>query len=328
LKRYLIFRLIELIPIFFLISLIIYFVLNAMPGDPLLTSRLENPRALVRDPAKIAELRKYYHLDDPLIIRYGFWLASFIKGDLGFSSMYKQPVLKIILKRLPNTLTLTVTAWLIGLIVAFPIGIYSAVKKYSFFDYFFTVLAFVGISLPTFWFALMAIIVFSVILGWFPISGVQTYGITGSWNIFVDKLKHLTLPALVLGLVQVAYWVRYIRTSLLEVLDQDYIRTAYSKGAQERRVILKHALRNAMIPIITIIALDIPYFFGGALIVETVFSWPGMGRLMYEAVLASDYNLAVNCLMFIAVITLLSNLLADILYAVVDPRIRLGAKAV
>ncbi|MFN3283864.1 MAG: ABC transporter permease, partial [Pseudothermotoga sp.] len=212
--------------------------------------------------------------------------------------------------------------------VAFPIGIYSAIKKYSFFDYFFTVLAFIGISLPTFWFALMAIILFSVVLGWFPISGVQTYGVTGTWNIFVDRIQHLTLPALVLGLVQVAYWVRYIRTSLLEVLDQDYIRTAYSKGAQERRVILKHALRNAAIPIITIIALDIPYFFGGALIVETVFSWPGMGRLMYEAVLASDYNLAINCLMFIAVITLLSNLLADVLYALVDPRIRLGAKAV
>lgn len=327
-KRYLILRFIELIPIFFLISLIVFIILNAMPGDPLLTSRLENPRALVKDPAKIAELRKYYHLDDPLIVRYSFWLTSFLKGDLGFSSMYKQPVLGIIVKRLPNTLILTITAWLIGLVVAFPIGIYSAIKKYSFFDYFFTVLAFVGISLPTFWFALMAIIIFSVILGWFPISGVQTYGITGSWNIFVDRIKHLTLPALVLGLVQVAYWVRYIRTSLLEVLDQDYIRTAYSKGAQERRVILKHALRNAMIPIITIIALDIPYFFGGALIVETVFSWPGMGRLMYEAVLASDYNLAINCLMFIAVITLLSNLLADILYAVVDPRIRLGAKAV
>jgi len=328
LKRYLIVRLIELIPIFFLISLIIFTILNAMPGDPLLYSRLENPRAVLKDPVRIAELRKYYHLDDPLIVRYFFWLVNFLKGDLGFSSMYKQPVLGIIVKRLPNTLLLTVTAWLIGLVVAFPIGIYSAVKKYSLFDYFFTVLAFVGISLPTFWFALMAIIIFSVVLGWFPISGVQTYGITGSWNIFADRVRHLILPSLVLGLVQVAYWVRYIRTSLLEVLDQDYIRTAYSKGAQERRVILKHALRNAMIPIITIIALDIPYFFGGALIVETVFSWPGMGRLIYEAVLASDYNLAINCLMFITVITLFSNLLADILYTVVDPRVRLGAKAV
>ncbi|HEW92561.1 MAG TPA: ABC transporter permease [Thermotogaceae bacterium] len=308
--------------------MIIFFILNAMPGDPLLYSRVENPRVIVQDPERIAKLREYYHLDDPLIVRYFFWLKSLFKGDLGYSSMYKLPVLKLIKSRLPNTLMLTVTAWLIGLIVAFPIGIYSAVKKYSFLDYFFTVLAFIGISLPTFWFALMAIIVFSVFLGWFPAAGVQTYGISGSWNIFVDKLKHLALPSLVLGLVQVAYWVRYIRTSLLEVLDQDYIRTAYSKGAPDKRVILRHALRNAMIPIITIIALDIPYFFGGALIVETIFSWPGMGRLMYEAVLASDYNLAINCLMFITIVTLLSNLLADFLYVLVDPRIRLGSKAV
>lgn len=321
-------RVAELIPVFFLISMIIFFILNAMPGDPLLYSRVENPRVIVQDPERMAKLREYYHLDDPLIVRYFFWLKSLFKGDLGYSSMYKLPVLKLIRSRLPNTLMLTVTAWLIGLIVAFPIGIYSAVKKYSFLDYFFTVLAFIGISLPTFWFALMAIIVFSVTLGWFPTTGVQTYGISGSWNIFVDKLKHLALPSLVLGLVQVAYWVRYIRTSLLEVLDQDYIRTAYSKGAPDKRVILKHALRNAMIPIITIIALDIPYFFGGALIVETIFSWPGMGRLMYEAVLASDYNLAINCLMFITIVTLLSNLLADFLYVLVDPRIRLGSKAV
>ena len=327
-KRYLLIRFLELIPIFFLISLIIFLILNAMPGDPLLAMRMENPRAMARDPARIAELRKYYHLDDPLIVRYAVWLWSFLKADLGYSSMYKQPVLGIILKRLPNTLLLTITAWLIGLFVAFPIGIYSAVRKYSFFDYFFTVLAFIGISMPTFWFALMAIIVFSVWLGWYPEMGVQTSGVSGFWNVFFDRLKHLALPALVLGLVQVAYWVRYIRTALLEVLDQDYIRTAFSKGADERRVILKHALRNALIPIVTIIALDIPYFFGGALIIETIFSWPGMGRLIYEAVLASDYNLAINCLMFLAVITLLSNLLADILYVIVDPRIRLGEKAV
>jgi len=212
------------------------------------------------------------------------------------------------------------------LIVALPIGILSAVKKYSAFDYTTTVFAFVGISLPSFWFALMAIIIFGVALQWLPISGIETYGVTGFWNIFVDKLRHLILPALVLGLVQVAYWVRYIRTSMLEILDQDYIRTAYAKGGKEKRVILKHALRNAMIPIITIIALDIPFFFGGSLIIETIFAWPGMGRLMYQAVLASDYNLAINCLMFLAVITLLSNLAADVLYTVVDPRIRLGSK--
>lgn len=324
-KGYFFKRFLELIPVFFLISIIIFVILNAMPGDPLLQMRMENPRA-VNDPQKMAELRVYYHLDDPIYIKYFDWLKNFITGDMGFSSQYKKPVVGLILGRLPNTLILTITAWVIGLGVALPIGIYSAVRKYSVFDYSTTVFAFIGISMPAFWFALMAIIIFGVFLQWLPISGIETYGITGFWNIFADRVKHLVLPALVLGLVQVAYWVRYIRTSLLEVLDQDFIRTAYAKGGKEKRVIFKHALRNAMIPIITIITLDIPYFFGGSLIIETIFAWPGMGRLMYQAVLASDYNLAINCLMFITVITLFSNLMADILYVVVDPRIRMSVK--
>jgi peptide/nickel transport system permease protein len=265
-------------------------------------------------------------LDDPLIVKYFDWLKNILIGDLGFSSQYKIPSSELIFSRLPNTLLLTVTAWIIGIVLALPIGIYAAVKKYSVFDYSTTVFAFVGISLPSFWFALMAIILFGVILQWLPISGLETYGVTGFWNVFLDRFRHLIMPAIVLGFIQVAFWVRYIRAALLEVLDQDYIRTAYAKGANERRVIIRHALRNAMIPIITIIALDIPYFFGGALIVETVFAWPGMGRLMYNAVLASDYNLAINCLMFLAIITLLSNLLADVLYVVVDPRIKLDER--
>ncbi|HOO32600.1 MAG TPA: ABC transporter permease [Thermotogota bacterium] len=316
-------RTLELIPIFFIISFIIFALLNAMPGDPLLQMRMQNPRAFAQDPERLIELRAYYHLDDPLIVKYIDWLKNILTGDLGYSSQYKIPVAELLFSRIPNTLLLTVTAWIIGLVLALPIGIYSAVKKYSVFDYSTTIFAFVGISLPSFWFALMAIILFGVILQWLPISGIETYGLQGFWTVFLDKMKHLVLPALVLGIVQVAFWVRYIRASLLEVLDQDYIRTAYAKGARENRVIMKHALRNAMIPIITIIALDIPYFFGGALIIETVFAWPGMGRLMYQAVLASDYNLAINCLMFLAIITLLSNLLADVLYVLVDPRIKL-----
>jgi peptide/nickel transport system permease protein len=325
-KSYFFKRTLELIPIFFVISFIIFMLLNAMPGDPLLQMRMDNPRAFAQDPERLAELREYYRLDDPLIVKYFDWLKNILIGDLGFSSQYKIPVSDLIFSRLPNTLLLTVTAWIIGIVLALPIGIYAAVKKYSVFDYSTTVFAFVGISLPSFWFALMAIILFGVILQWLPISGLETYGVTGFWNVFLDRFRHLIMPAIVLGFIQVAFWVRYIRAALLEVLDQDYIRTAYAKGANERRVIIRHALRNAMIPIITIIALDIPYFFGGALIVETVFAWPGMGRLMYNAVLASDYNLAINCLMFLAIITLLSNLLADVLYVVVDPRIKLDER--
>jgi len=325
-KVYFLKRFLELIPIFFAISIIIFVIMNSMPGDPLLQMRMQNPRVMTNDPERMRELREYYHLDDPLPVKYFTWLKSVMTGDLGYSSMYKTPAIDLITSRLPNTLILTITAWLIGLVVALPIGILSAVKKYSAFDYTTTVFAFIGISLPGFWFALIAIIIFSVSLGWLPVSGMATYGITGSWNIFVDRLRHLVLPAFVLGLVQVASWVRYIRTSLLEVLDQDYVRTAYAKGVPDRKVIIKHALKNAMIPIITIIALDIPYFFGGALIIETVFSWPGMGRLMYNAVISSDYNLAISCLMFLAIITLISNLVADFLYVMVDPRIRMGRK--
>jgi peptide/nickel transport system permease protein len=325
-KVYFLKRFLELIPIFFAISMIIFVIMNSMPGDPLLQMRMQNPRVMTNDPERMRELREYYHLDDPLPVKYFTWLKSVMTGDLGYSSMYKTPVIDLITSRLPNTLILTITAWLIGLVVALPIGILSAVKKYSAFDYTTTVFAFIGISLPGFWFALIAIIIFSVGLGWLPVSGMSTYGVTGTWNIFVDRLRHLVLPAFVLGLVQVASWVRYIRTSLLEVLDQDYVRTAYAKGVPDRKVIIKHALKNAMIPIITIIALDIPYFFGGALIIETVFSWPGMGRLMYNAVISSDYNLAISCLMFLAIITLISNLVADFLYVMVDPRIRMGGK--
>ncbi|MDD2333014.1 MAG: ABC transporter permease [Mesotoga sp.] len=325
-KVYFLKRFLELIPIFFAISIIIFVIMNSMPGDPLLQMRMQNPRVMTNDPERMRELREYYHLDDPLPVKYFTWLKSVMTGDLGYSSMYKTPAIDLITSRLPNTLILTITAWLIGLVVALPIGILSAVKKYSAFDYTTTVFAFIGISLPGFWFALIAIIIFSVSLGWLPVSGMATYGITGSWNVFVDRLRHLVLPAFVLGLVQVASWVRYIRTSLLEVLDQDYVRTAYAKGVPDRKVIIKHALKNAMIPIITIIALDIPYFFGGALIIETVFSWPGMGRLMYNAVISSDYNLAISCLMFLAIITLISNLVADFLYVMVDPRIRMGRK--
>jgi peptide/nickel transport system permease protein len=323
-KGYFLKRTLELIPIFFIISFIIFALLNAMPGDPLLQMRMQNPRAFAQDPERLIELREFYHLDDPLAVKYFDWLKNILIGDLGYSSQYKIPVSELIFSRLPNTLLLTVTAWVIGIALALPIGIYAAVKKYSVFDYSTTIFAFVGISLPSFWFALMAIILFGVILQWLPISGIATYGLMGFWVVFLDKFKHLIMPSIVLGFVQVAFWVRYIRASLLEVLDQDYIRTAYAKGASESRVIIKHALRNAMIPIITIIALDIPYFFGGALIIETVFAWPGMGRLMYQAVLASDYNLAINCLMFLAIITLLSNLIADVLYVVVDPRIKLN----
>lgn len=289
------------------------------PGDPLLTMRMENPRAV--SPEAIARLRAYYHLDDPLPVRYLYWLKSVLQGDWGYSSTYKVPVKDLVVSRMPNTLLLTVSAWLLGLLVALPIGIISAARKYSIFDYAVTFAAFLALSMPPVWFGFLTIMLFAVQLKWLPIGGVAelTHGTAGA--LLVDRIRHLILPMTVLGLVQVAYWVRYVRTSLLEVLGMDYIRTAKAKGLGERGVLVKHAMRNALIPVLTIAALDIPYFFGGAVVVETIFSWPGMGRLMYQAVIGSDYNLALCCLMLLAVLTIASNLVADVLYAVVDPRV-------
>lgn len=289
------------------------------PGDPLLTMRMENPRAV--SPEAIARLRAYYHLDDPLPVRYLYWLKSVLQGDWGYSSTYKVPVKDLVVSRMPNTLLLTVSAWFLGLLVALPIGIISAARKYSIFDYAVTFAAFLALSMPPVWFGFLTIMLFAVQLKWLPIGGVAelTHGTAGA--LLVDRIRHLILPMTVLGLVQVAYWVRYVRTSLLEVLGMDYIRTAKAKGLGERGVLLKHAMRNALIPVLTIAALDIPYFFGGAVVVETIFSWPGMGRLMYQAVIGSDYNLALCCLMLLAVLTIASNLVADVLYAVVDPRV-------
>lgn len=316
---YIVRRVAGAIPLLLLISAIVFGLIALAPGDPLLTMRMENPRAV--SPEAIARLRAYYHLDDPLPVRYLYWLKSVLQGDWGYSSTYKVPVRDLVVSRMPNTLLLTVSAWLLGLLVALPIGIISAARKYSIFDYAVTFAAFLALSMPPVWFGFLTIMLFAVQLKWLPIGGVAelTRGTAGA--LLVDRMRHLILPMTVLGLVQVAYWVRYVRTSLLEVLGMDYIRTAKAKGLGERGVLLKHAMRNALIPVLTIAALDIPYFFGGAVVVETIFSWPGMGRLMYQAVIGSDYNLALCCLMLLAVLTIASNLVADVLYAVVDPRV-------
>lgn len=316
---YIVRRVAGAIPLLLLISAIVFSLIALAPGDPLLTMRMENPRAV--SPEAIARLRAYYHLDDPLPVRYLYWLKSVLQGDWGYSSTYKVPVKDLVVSRMPNTLLLTVSAWLLGLLVALPIGIISAARKYSIFDYAVTFAAFLALSMPPVWFGFLTIMLFAVQLKWLPIGGVAelTHGTAGA--LLVDRIRHLILPMTVLGLVQVAYWVRYVRTSLLEVLGMDYIRTAKAKGLGERGVLVKHAMRNALIPVLTIAALDIPYFFGGAVVVETIFSWPGMGRLMYQAVIGSDYNLALCCLMLLAVLTIASNLVADVLYAVVDPRV-------
>jgi peptide/nickel transport system permease protein len=278
--------------------------------------------------------------------RYFRWLGKVVKGDLGQSWTLKPgtPVVELIWNRLGYTVLLMGLSTLLAILLAVPIGIYSAVKQYSVSDYSVTALAFFGQSMPTFWTGLMAIAIFSVALGWFPTGGVRAAGAEGDiiealgrivtfgrlypelagkeLSSILDGLRHVALPALVLTYFNMAGWVRYTRTSMLEVLRQDYMRTARAKGLRERVVILKHGLRNALIPLITILALAIPGLFGGAIITETIFSWPGMGRLNIDAISVVDWPVVQGLLVIEAFLLIFSNLAADIMYAVVDPRIQ------
>jgi len=319
-RSYITRRILTLPVVMLVVSFIVFSIIALAPGDPLETLYAESGLASQED---IRNLRAYYHLDDPLPVRYLTWLGRLLlKGDFGKSRMFAVPVTDLLLERVPNTLVLSVSALLLGLLLSIPIGIYSAVRQYSVMDYVATVLAFLGRSMPGFWFALMMIMFFSIYLDWLPVTGVQTMGanLTG-WPMFKDRFLHALLPVVTMGILQVSGWVRYTRSSFLEVLNEDYLRTARAKGLSERVVIFKHAFRNALIPIVTILALDIPGLFGGAMVFETIFSWPGVGRLMYDAIMNKDFNLALCALVMISFLTIAASLLGDIFYAVVDPRI-------
>ena len=243
---------------------------------------------------------------------------------MGFSNTYKRPVWDLLAGRISNTLALMIPAILLSLLIALPLGILSACRQYSWFDYVLNFLAFVGISLPVFWFGIMVMFVFAEYWQWFPAGGIETPGIAqdGFWAQAANRFSHAVLPVCVLSIAYVGRWLRYMRASMLEVLPADYIRTARAKGLSEKIVIYKHALRNALIPIVTILALSIPVLFGGAVLTETVFSWPGIGRLEYDAISNADYYVAIVVFLISALLVMLGNLLADWLYIAVDPRMR------
>ncbi|MGE5552722.1 MAG: ABC transporter permease [Betaproteobacteria bacterium] len=313
--RYILRRLIQAIPLLIGISLISFFIMRLAPGGPL-SGLLTNPKVT---PADVARIEHAWGLDQPLHIQYFKWLWSMIRGDWGLSYKTGLPVWQMIVSRLPATFTLMFSAFLLSVTIALPAGILSAVKRYSPADYLVTFLAFLGVALPSFWFGLMLQLLFSVKLGWLPSSGLETIGL--GFNV-LDRLRHLAMPTIVLALVSIAGWSRYMRSSMLEAIHQDYIRTARAKGLPESAVIGRHALKNAMIPVVTIMGLDLPSWFGGAAITETIFAWPGMGRLYVEAVFGRDYPVLMANLMFTAVLVVVGNLLADILYALLDPRIK------
>ncbi|MBP6178436.1 MAG: ABC transporter permease [Anaerolineales bacterium] len=305
------------------ISMILFGLISSVPGGfmSVYTERSDY------SPEDLARIRAKLGLDDPVPVRYLKWLGNMLKGDWGNSISTKRPALEEIADRLPNTMLLMSIMLVTTLLVAIPLGILSAVKQYTWLDHISTTLAFAGQSLPVFWFGLLLIIIFAVTLKGadgkplLPGSGMYTLGEEFS---LTDRIKHLILPVTMLTFVSAAGYMRYLRSSMLDVINEDYIRTARAKGAKERIVIYKHALRNAIIPLVTLVALDLPSLFGGALFTETIFAWPGVGRLYFNAALKTDYPLVMAVLMIESALIIGSNLLVDFVYAALDPRIRLS----
>jgi peptide/nickel transport system permease protein len=314
--RYILRRVAQAIIVLFAMSFIIYSLIGLMPGDPIDAMVASNPGAT---PEVVAHLRAIYGLDQPLMLRYWHWLMDALHGDFGFSRVHSQPVLEVLGPALWQTCQLILLAFTLAVILSFTLGIIAALRPGGIIDGLVSLFAFAGISVPVFWLALMMILVFAVQLHWFPASGIATVGDGG----FVDRLRHLVMPVLTLGLANTGGFTRFVRASMIETLRQDHVRTARAKGAGEGRVVLVHAFRNALIPVITVMALNFGSLFGGALLTETMFAQPGMGKMIYDSILGNDYNLALTGLLFATLVTLISNLGADLAYGWLDPRITL-----
>ena len=318
---YIVRRTVQAIPLLILISLILFIILNNAPGGAL-APYLQNPHIT---PADIARLKHNLGLDKPLIYRYFIWLGQVLHGDLGYSTSNSESVLQAIIDRLPATLELQISAFIVALAFGLGAGIFAAVRPYSLSDYFITTLAFFGQSMPVFWFALMLQLAFAV-------HGIQAFGYEirlpsaslSTYDNFVlsDRIVHLILPTIVLALLQLALYSRFMRSSMLEVIHTDYMRTAAAKGLDRRTILFKHGLKNAMIPIVTIVALALPGLVGGAIVTETIFAWPGAGRLFFNALGQSDIALLMGYLLLGASFVVFSNLLADVAYAWLDPRVK------
>ena len=314
-------RLLLMIPLIFGITLITFIVIHLAPGNPV---EVQTEMSLKVTAQAKENLKKLYGLDKPLHIQYLDWLTRFLKLDFGKSFVDGRKVMNKIIERIPITLTINILSLILIFIVAIPIGILSATKQYSLFDKLSTVFVFVGFSTPTFWLALLLMILFGVNMGILPISGIQSMDVSemGSFDRLLDWIKHLILPVGVSAFGGIAGLSRYSRSSMLEVIRQDYIKTAKAKGLPESKVIFKHAFRNALMPVVTILGLSVPGLIGGGVIFETIFAIPGMGQLFYSSTMARDYPTIMGILVIGAILTLFGNLIADISYAMVDPRVR------
>lgn len=290
-------------------------IIQLAPGGP----------AIMMDPDLTAEARQWIErslgLDQPIHVQYGRWLGAMIQGDFGMSFSDRSPVMETIAQTLPNTLQLSLAALVVTILLGIPMGVLAALKRNTVTDQFLAVGSFIGLSVPSFWFGIMLILLLSVNLGLLPGAGMKTFGAPDS---LVDRLRHLVMPVAVLALSDIAIVIRYTRSSLLNVVNDDYVRTARAKGVTGTLVVYKHALRNALIPVITVIGLRIPILVGGTVVTESVFAWPGMGRLALNAALERDYPLIMGITVIMATIVLVVNLLVDLSYSLIDPRVRHG----
>jgi len=319
--RYVLRRLAESLPLLLVVSALVFGLLQASPGSPL--AQLERDPTITQ--ADIQRLSEERGLNDPWLVQYGRWLSGAVRGDLGTSLQTGRPALTELGERIPNTVLLVGVAFLVTLAIAIPIGVLSAVRQYSFFDHVVTTLTFMGQSIPIFWLGLLLILVFYVGLSnpftggpLFPAGGMYSLGREGELS---NRIWHLVLPVTMLASTWIAWYTRFLRASMLDVLALDYVRTARAKGVAPRAVIFRHALRNAAMPLVTLIGLDLPLLFSGALFTETIFSWPGMGRLFYQSAMRRDYTVLMAIVIVTSVLIVLANLIADLVYAAVDPRI-------
>lgn len=312
--QYILRRILIAIPVLLGVTILNFGIINLAPGNP--AEMFISPSISEAD----VELKKeQLGLNDPLYVQYFRWLGNVFQGDFGYSFANYEPVTAMVVERIGPTLILMGSALIIAYLIAIPVGIISAVKQYSWIDYATTGSSFLGISVPNFFLGLGLIYIFSVKLGMFPTGGMNTLGVEGS---LLDTLMHLILPSIVLATAIAGNMVRYVRSSILEVLGEDYLRTARSKGLHEFIVVNKHALRNALIPIITVVGLDIPLLVSGAVITEQVFQWPGIGQLMIQSIMSRDYPTLMALTFIAAIVVLVTNLVVDILYSVVNPRIK------
>ncbi|GIN56703.1 ABC transporter permease [Lederbergia ruris] len=313
-------RILGMIPLLLLISFVVFTLALMMPGDPF-GGEIDPSNT---DPQYIEEMREKLGYNDPIYVQYGRWISNFVQGDLGKSTVYKKPVADLIAQRIPNTLFLAVTSLVITYIFAFAMGLFAGRKPYTLGDNVISTYNYLGIAIPSFVAGIVSIYFFSFKLGWFPSSGSVAIGLDkGTLSYYLSRLRHVLLPAAVLGLMGTASYTQFLRNDIIDNSRKDYVRTARAKGTKESKIYNQHILRNSIIPLVTFLGFDIATLIGGAVITETIFTYPGIGQLFLESVERRDYAVVMSITMLLSFLTLLGNLIADLLYGIVDPRIRL-----